>query len=108
LRHLKQRGRFLAAEKNDDLIKHLICVDPSVSITDLSRVNIIFYILQMEYGQQIVSELCRPFLSKAEYSRNLRCERRTRDLAAFRKHVADINSSWPTKVTDDVIFKCFK
>ena len=112
--HLKQRGRFLLCQDYDYLIEQLLCLHPSHfetanSRTSISRTPIIYEILIVEYGKDILDELSRPCLSRKETIKACvnsgRLEQKMQERMTTFKLVSEIHTDWPHKISHEIIFE---
>ena len=109
LRHLKQWGRFLFCQENIYVVNQLLCAAPFASVSLDSRTSFVHKILFAEYGEDILSEISRPFLTRKQginaCVKANRLENKMKERMSTFKIVTEIKTSWPHKVSCEIVFK---
>jgi len=108
LRHLKQRGCFLCQD-DKYLLEQLLSTHLSHSVTEFSCTSIVRELLVAEYGKDILDELSRPILTQKQSINACVKLRKTKQKMQERmttfKLVNEIRTSWPHKISHEIIFK---
>ena len=74
--HLWQRVLFLASLNDTDFFVQFFASKPFVQITDFSRYALVLDMVEYEYGSEILLEMSCPFISKPEYKKKLRLDKK--------------------------------
>jgi hypothetical protein len=108
LRHLKQWGCFLFCQEDNYVVNQLLCAAPFTRVNQDSRTSFVHNILIAEYDEDILSEISHPFLTRkrsvnacVEANKQKKMEEQ---MMTF-KIVTEIKTSWPHKVSCEIIFK---
>jgi hypothetical protein len=83
--------------------------DPSASLNLNSRSLFVLNILYAEYGKDLLSDLSRPFLTWKQSInacvKSNKLNKKMQDCMTTFKIVTDIRTSWPHKVSHEIVFK---
>ena len=109
LRHLKQRGRFLFCQEDIYVVNQLLCATLFACVNLDSRTSFMHNILIAEYGEDILSEISRPFLTRKQSVNACvkanKLENKMKEQMSTFKIVTEIKTSWPHKVSHEIILK---
>ena len=109
LRHLKQRGHFLFCQEDIYVVNQLLCAAPFARVNQDSHTSFVHNILIAEYGEDILSEISRPFLTRKQSVNACvkanKLEKKMKEQMSTFKIVTEIKTSWPHKVSHEIIFK---
>jgi len=91
------------------VVNLLLCAAPFACVNQDSRTSFVHDILIAEYGEDILSEMSQPFLTRKQsvnacVKANKQKKKMEERMTTF-KIVTEIKTSWPHKVSHEIIFK---
>jgi hypothetical protein len=109
LHHLKQRARFLFSQEDIYVINQLLSSSPLVHVNEDSHMSFVRDILNAEYGEDILSEISCPFLTRKQSVNACvkvnKLNKKMKEHMTTFKIVTEIKTSWPQKVSREIVFK---
>ena len=106
--HIRNRISYLFSLTNHEFFQVFYSVLPFYCDVLIARKHLIEQILEIEYGELIVSYLCTQRLSNQERCKQRRDLKKKADMEESVSKTNDLLSTWPKVVPTDVIFECLE